>query len=349
MPQPHVAIVILSWNGVSFFKEYLSSVEATTYANHSIWVIDNNSTDDSLDYLSKNHPKIRVIQNGFNAGFATGYNLGLKQIEADYYILLNQDVETTPTWIDPLVERALTDDTIAVVQPRVKAAFDKRYFEYAGASGGFIDSFGVTFCRGRIFEHLEVDENQYNQSTEIFWGSGCAMFIKADVYHRFGGLDDDFFAHMEEIDLCWRIKNGGYKIVYEPTSEVFHLGGGSLPKGSPKKSYLNFRNNLSMIFKNKPFPNVLFTIPIRILIDILAAWKDLLSGNWKGFLVILKAHLYFYAHLPALFAKRRKTNRIVREQRISKVPNTNGLYKGSIIWAYMIRGIKKFSDLRMKL
>ena len=342
---PHVAIVILSWNGKDFLRRFLPSVMSTTYSNHSIWVADNASADGTSEMLKSEFPSIKLIQNPSNEGFATGYNHALREVAADYYVLLNQDVEVTPGWLEPLVELSKTDDTIAAIQPKILAEFNKDYFEYAGAAGGFIDSFGVTFCRGRIFDKLETDKGQYDKGGEIFWASGCSLFIKADLYHSLGGLDDKFFAHMEEIDLCWRLKNAGYKIMYCPDSVVYHVGGGSLPKGHPKKSYLNFRNNLAMIIKNKPLPNILYTIPIRLMIDILASWKDLLSGDTSNFKTIVKAHWYFYTHFFELLGRRKKVNQIKKKVRIGK-RNTNGLYLGSIIWAYMLRGKNKFSSLR---
>ncbi|MDF1675256.1 MAG: glycosyltransferase family 2 protein, partial [Vicingaceae bacterium] len=240
-----VAVVILNWNGKHFLEKFLPSlIEHTSFAE--LIVADNCSTDDSLSFLKENFPQIRIITLAENYGFAKGYNEALKQVNSDVYVLLNSDVEVTENWLQPCLEILKKDNDMAACQPKIKAFHQKTYFEYAGAAGGFIDKYGYPFCRGRIFETLEEDNNQYDEEIEIFWATGACLVIRADIYHELNGLDSFFFAHMEEIDLCWRIQNRGKKIKYVPQSTVFHVGGGTLHKSKPQKTFLNFRNNLIM-------------------------------------------------------------------------------------------------------
>ena len=247
-----VAVVILNWNGKSFLEKFLPSVFACNSSYAEIIVADNASTDDSVSFLKSKYPQIKIIQNSSNGGFAKGYNDALKLVEAEYYVLLNSDVEVTPNWIDSVIQLMDTDKSIAACQPKIRAFDDKKSFEYAGAGGGFIDKYGYPFCRGRILDTLEEDKGQYNDVREVFWATGACLFVRSECYHKVNGFDEDFFAHMEEIDLCWRLKNLGYKIMYSPNSTVFHVGGGTLNKTSPKKTYLNFRNNLILLCKNHP-------------------------------------------------------------------------------------------------
>jgi len=246
-----VAVVILNWNGKKFLEKFLPSVVSNS-GDAEIIMADNNSSDDSISFMAINYPNIRIIKNSENGGFAKGYNDALKQIKSDYYILLNSDIEVTPNWIDPLFDLMENDSMIAACQPKLRSYYQQDEFEYAGAAGGFIDKWGYPFCRGRIFGHLEKDEAQYENVEEVFWATGAAMFVRAKYFWEVGGLDEDFFAHMEEIDLCWRLKNKGYKIMVHPQSVVFHVGGGTLPKNSPTKTYLNFRNNFYLLYKNLP-------------------------------------------------------------------------------------------------
>ncbi|WP_462220674.1 glycosyltransferase family 2 protein, partial [Ferruginibacter sp.] len=247
MQSPSVAIVILNWNGRKFLEQFLPSVIASVYDNKKIIVADNASTDDSVIFLQQQYPQIEILQNSSNEGFAKGYNTALKQVQSDYYILLNSDVEVTPGWITPVIDLMESDTTIAACQPKLLAYNYKNQFEYAGACGGWIDKFGYPFSRGRVFDICEDDKGQYNNAAQCFWASGAALFVKASVYHELGGLDEYFFAHQEEIDFCWRLQLAGYKVYVQPASEVYHVGGGTLAKGSSKKTYLNFRNNLIML------------------------------------------------------------------------------------------------------
>ena len=247
-----VAVVILNWNGRHIIEKFLPSVVTNTAGEAEVIVADNGSTDDSLAFLAEHYPTLRTIALDKNYGFAGGYNRALAQVEADYYVLLNDDVECTPNWGSPVIEMMEADSEIAVAQPKLLMYDQKDTFEYAGGAGGFIDRFGYPFCRGRMFNTLEQDHGQYDDARQVFWATGAAMFVRSNVWHQLGGLDDDFFAHMEEIDFCWRAKNAGHKIAYCPRSVLYHVGGGTLPKSSPMKTMLNFRNNLSMLYKNLP-------------------------------------------------------------------------------------------------
>ena len=332
-----VAVVILNYNGRRFLEEFLPNVVANcdpTLAE--IVVADNASTDDSVAFMKERFPEIRLIENGCNGGFATGYNMALRQVEAQYYVLLNSDIEVTPHWIEPVIEMMDADPKIAACQPKILSYYHKEQFEYAGASGGFIDKYGYPFCRGRVFQNLETDEHQYDEPKEVFWATGACMFVRADLYHQIGGLDDSFFAHMEEIDLCWRLKNAGYKVYCCPQSWVYHIGGGTLPKNSPRKTYLNFRNNLSLLVKNLPHQRVHRTILYRIFLDWVAAFKFLFEGCPKDFLMVYKAHWDFYRRMKTLRAQRREnTHQLV-----------SCIYKRNIVFDSILRGKKKYSDLK---
>ena len=248
----HTAVVILNWNGKHMMEKFLPSVTAHTSGDAEVIIADNGSTDDSIEFLHTHYPDLRIIQLDQNYGFAEGYNRALAQIEADYYVLLNDDVEVTPHWVEPVIEQMQQNPLTAICQPKLLMYDQRDTFEYAGAAGGFIDRYGYPFCRGRLFDVVEKDHGQYDDPCEIFWASGAAMFVRADVWHQLGGLDGDFFAHMEEIDFCWRAKNKGYRVEYCPKSAIYHVGGGTLPKSNPRKTFLNFRNNLSMLYKNLP-------------------------------------------------------------------------------------------------
>ena len=341
---PKVAVVILSWNGRNFLEQFLPSVKASTYSNIDIYVADNCSTDDSVNFVKENFPGIKVIALQKNEGFSTGYNKALDKIHADYYVLLNQDVEVKPDWIEPVIDLMESDNTIAACQPKIRSFHNKENFEYAGAAGGFIDTFGYTFCRGRIFDTVEKDLGQYDETSEIFWASGAAMFIRAELYHDFGGLDDDFFAHMEEIDLCWRMKNAGYKIMFCPDSVVYHVGGGSLPQGNPRKTYLNFRNNLIMIIKNVPQKQVRWRVRQRLVLDHIAAYKALFGGKTSDYAAIAKAHREILFNYKKWRKKRDIATEQVEAHRIAE-RNKNGMFKNSIINEYFFRKKKYFSQL----
>ena len=336
-PVPSVAIVILNWNGRKFLEQFLPSVVASVYDNKRIIVADNASVDGSVTFVKEQYPQIEIIINSSNEGFAKGYNTALKQVQSDYYVLLNSDVEVTPNWIIPVIELMETDAAIAACQPRLLAWNNKNLFEYAGASGGWLDTFGYPFMRGRVFDVCEEDKGQYNTIQQCFWASGAALFVKAGVYHEMGGLDEYFFAHQEEIDLCWRMQLAGYKVFVQPASVVYHVGAGTLPKGNSKKTFLNFRNNLIMLTKNFSLANALWKIPIRLGLDAIAAWKGLLAGDGGYFIAILKAHVHFFKWM--LLDKKQSVFPVKKEGKLS------GSYNGSIIWQYFIKKKKTFSQI----
>lgn len=334
-----VAVVILNYNGRKFLEEFLPTViEHTDSELAEIVVADNASTDDSVAFMQERFPDIRLIVNDFNGGFATGYNVALRQIEAEYYVLLNSDIEVTPHWIEPVVELMDADRNIVACQPKILSYYERGKFEYAGASGGFIDRYGYPFCRGRLFQHLEEDKGQYDDSCEVFWATGACMFVRADLYLEHGGLDDSFFAHMEEIDFCWRMKNLGYKVFCCPQSKVYHIGGGTLPKSSARKTFLNFRNNLSLLYKNLPSGKVSWTIAYRILLDWVAALKFLFGGSWADFWAVTRAHVAFYRRLPQL----RKVRRTVPHRQVGQV------YQRNIVFENFLKGKKRYTELDPK-
>ena len=294
---PLVAIAILNWNGKHWLEKFLPNV--ILYSQEAtIYVIDNDSTDDSVKFLEHNFPTIKIIKNKKNTGFAGGYNEGLKQISEEIYCLLNSDVEVTENWIQPIIELFIKNTEIAAIQPKIRSFEADQYFEFAGAGGGLIDNLGYPYCRGRIFEKLEEDKGQYNDETEIFWASGCALFIRKEDYWSMNGLDERFFAHQEEIDLCWRLKNAGRKIYYCGKSTVFHVGGGTLNKQSPQKTYLNIRNNLSMLLKNLPIAALLWVIPARLILDGIAGIYFGLKDGFPHLWAVVRAHFGFYAQAP---------------------------------------------------
>jgi len=329
-----VAVVILNYNGKKFLRKFLPLVIERTGDDAEVWVADNNSLDGSTEVMQEEFPQVRLIVNRYNAGFAGGYNMALKQIEADYYVLLNSDIEVTHNWINPVIELMESDPAIAACQPKIISYYDQNEFEYAGASGGFIDKYGYPFCRGRVFQDIEKDEGQYDDPREVFWATGACMFVKADIYHRNNGLDDDFFAHMEEIDFCWRLKNQGYKIMVCPDSKVYHVGGGTLPKKSARKTYLNFRNNFALLYKNLPKERLLITFVVRLILDGIAAIKFLLQGGFMDFVAVIEAHLYFYRN----YAKLKEKRRAIRQKQVSNI------YMKNIVLQYYFRKKRKFSD-----
>jgi GT2 family glycosyltransferase len=337
MSTPSVAIVILNWNGRGFLEKFLPFVLVSTYSNKRVIVADNASTDDSVSFLQNNFPEIEIIINPQNDGFAKGYNTALKQIKSDYYVLLNSDVEVTPGWIEPVIKLMESDLKIAACQPKILSYADRESFEYAGACGGWIDKFGYPFSRGRVFDDCEKDTGQYNNAEPCFWGTGAALFVRSSVYHQMEGLDEYFFAHQEEIDLCWRMQLFGYKIFVEPLSVVYHVGGGTLPKGDDKKVYLNFRNNLIMLAKNLPFFTACLKIPFRFFLDATAAYKELFSGNLGYWLAVFKAHLGFIYWL--LFVKR------TTPVPLNPSKHFSGWYRGCLIWDYFIKKRRTFKEI----
>ena len=299
-----IAVVILNWNGKKMLEKFLPSVIEHSSPVAEVIVADNGSTDDSMEFLHTSYPTLRTIQLDKNYGFAGGYNRALAQVDADYFILLNDDVEVTQHWIEPVIEQLGQDDKVAIAQPKLLMYDQRDTFEYAGGAGGFIDRYGYPFCRGRVFMTLEQDLGQYDDVCEIFWASGAALFVKAAVWRELGGLDDDFFAHMEEIDFCWRINNAGYKIMFNPQSVIYHIGGGTLPKENPFKTFLNYRNDLFLLLKNLPKRRLAITFFIRFFLDILAAFVFLLQGHGKDCKSVFKAMHAFVKGYTSMKQKR---------------------------------------------
>lgn len=332
------AVVILNWNGRSFLEKFLPSVIMYSKDSAEIIVADNASTDDSVEFMQTNYPDIRVIRNPDNGGFARGYNLALSQVEAEYYVLLNSDIEVTENWITPVIDLLEQTPQAIACQPIIRAYHSPAFFEYAGAAGGYLDSYGYPFCRGRIFQSLEEDNGQYNQSAEVFWATGACMFVKADVFHELGGFDEDFFAHMEEIDFCWRAKHKGYKIMVCPDSKVFHVGGGTLPKQSSFKTYLNMRNNISMLYKNLPPQKLAPVMFTRLILDGVAAFKFLADGGFADFWAVVRAHMSFY----------RRYNIHRRKRAAISHRHVGCIYKRNIVIDHFLLGRKKFSELPQK-
>ena len=329
-----VAVVILNWNGKHWLEKFLPSV--ITHNNNDlaeIIIADNASTDDSLSFLKTTYPKIKTILLNKNYGFTGGYNKALAQLENEYFVLLNSDIEVSPNWIEPIIRLMDSDKKIAACQPKILSYNNKEYFEYAGASGGYIDWLAYPFCRGRIMDTLEKDTGQYDDAKKVFWASGACMFVRSEVYKKMNGLDESFFAHMEEIDLCWRMQNEGYDIWVEPLSKVYHVGGGTLQTDNPKKTYLNFRNSLFMILKNESFWKAYIVIFIRLVLDGVAAVRFLFQGKFAHIAAILKAHfaLYFKNVKYLEYRKKRATVKTI--------------YPKSIVWQYFAKGKKKYSNL----
>lgn len=337
MGSTKIAVVILNWNGKGFLEKFLPSVLATTYPGHEVIIVDNGSTDESVLFLKTNYPSLRIIRFEENLGFAGGYNKALKEIDAKYYVLLNSDVEVPAEWLEPMAQLLESDPGIAACQPKVLSYANRNLFEYSGAAGGWMDKYGYPFARGRVFDICEEDRGQYDQQEEIFWASGAALFIRASVFHEVGGFDEYFFAHQEEIDLCWRIQLAGYRIFSCPRSRVYHVGGGTLPRGNTKKTYLNFRNNKIMLSKNLPFRRKLWVMPVRNLLDAVSAWKGLLNGDGGYFIAIVRAHVAFFKWY--LFFRRRSVFPASRKRRPA------GMLEKNIAWLHFVRKKKTFSEI----
>ena len=331
------AVVILNYNGAHFLRKFLPGVIKNS-RDHEIVVADNGSTDESATIVKELFPTIKYLQFDNNYGFCGGYNRALAQIDSDYYILLNSDVEVTENWIEPVIKLFQHYPDVAAIQPKMLAYDDRHRFEYAGAAGGWIDALGYPFCRGRIFSDMEQDTGQYNDTTEVFWASGACLFIRAELYHRFGGLDDDFFAHMEEIDLCWRMKHAGYKILYTDRSVIYHVGGGTLNKTNPRKTYFNFRNGLVLLIKNLP-ASEWWKIPVRIGLDWVASAKFLFTGKFGDALMVLKAHLHVLVNFPKHIKKRKK---IHHDKNIE-----TGKYNSVLLYDYHVADRKTFGSLKI--
>ncbi|MBK7635162.1 MAG: bifunctional riboflavin kinase/FAD synthetase [Saprospiraceae bacterium] len=342
---PIVTIAILNYNGSELLESYLPMIEFSSEKyEFDILVIDNKSEDLSVDFVKEWYPEIRVAELSKNYGFADGYNKGLKDVHTDYVVIINSDVLVTENWLDPIIEALEADKELGIVQPMILSMEDKTKFEYAGAAGGYIDVFGFPFCRGRIFNHVEFNENQYEDNAEIFWASGAALVCRTKVFKSLGGFDGSFFAHQEEIDLCWRFRQAGYNIKCISTSKVYHLGGGTLDYNNPKKDFLNFRNNLYLLTKNEHLINLLWLIPAKLILDGIAGLKFLLDGKFRSTIAIIKAHMSYYKHLPLVFERRNLEQNLIFRNKINK-PDLNGIFFGSIVWKYYIERIKKFTDL----
>lgn len=342
---PKVAIVILNWNGKKYLEKFLPILQEKTKGDFEIIIADNDSKDESITYLVNQHPELRIIKLDNNYGFTGGYNRALAQIDATYYVILNSDIEVTDNWLEPLIEFLDKNENVGACMPKIKSWNQPEMFEYAGASGGFIDKYGYPFCRGRILDNLEKDNNQYQDIIDIFWATGACLIIRSKLFHELDGFDDDFFAHMEEIDLCWRLKNKGSRIVVVPASQVYHVGGGTLPNNNPFKLYLNYRNNLYLLYKNLPKGKLTSTIIVRIMLDIVSAFLYLLQGKVNFFAAVIKAHKHFFKH-------RKKLQKERKEQLKNGCINTSihpEVYKKSIILSYFIKGKKDFKSLDFPL
>lgn len=329
-----IAVVILNWNGKDLLEKFLPDV--VKYSPESlatVYVADNASSDDSVDFVRDNFPSVKIIQNSANGGYAKGYNDALQNLEEEIFCLINSDIEVTPNWLEPIMKGFQNDDSVSIIQPKLLDYKNNEYFEYAGAAGGFIDKYGYPYCRGRVFETLEKDENQFKNS-EIFWASGACFFVKREVFNELNGFDEDFFAHMEEIDFCWRAKNNGHKIVFMKDSVVYHVGGATLSNQNAKKTFLNFRNSLFTLVKNVP-KNKLFPIIFsRLVLDGVAGVKFLIEFKFRHLFAILKAHFSFYAHLNKMLQKRGDGNKI-----------DNYFTVNSVVFNYFIQKKKYFRDL----
>jgi GT2 family glycosyltransferase len=333
------AVVILSYNGKKWHELFLPLIVAEAKDDYEVIVADNASTDDTLEYLQQNFPTVKTVQIPVNRGFANGYYEALQQVQAKYYIILSADFEVTPGWFAPLYNAMQRYPGLAACQPKIRYWKDKELFEYAGAGGGFMDRYGYLFCRGRIFNDLEKDEGQYNDDIEVFWASGGCFIVRADLYHKVGGFDNEFYAHMEEVDLCWRLKNAGYKIGYTGQSTVYHVGGSVISYGSPQKLYYNFRNSLIILLKNERGSKLLWLFPLRFVLDGIAGLQLLLQGNLKGMFTIIKAHFHFYGSIGTWLKRRREAKKHITHR------DEGGIYPRSIVWGYFGRRCKKFDKL----
>lgn len=339
MDLSNVAVVILNWNGKSFLEKFLPDVIKHS-KQASIYLADNLSSDDSVEFVKSNFPVIKIIQNPDNKGYAEGYNQALKHVSEEYYVLLNSDVEVTANWIEPIIALMAERRDIAACQPKILDFYQRDTFEYAGASGGYIDKYAYPFCRGRIFNNLEKDHHQYDDAKEVFWATGACMFVRASAFWKIQGFDGDYFAHMEEIDLCWRLKNIGYSVFVQPQSVVYHVGGGTLNKLSPKKTFLNFRNNLITLTKNSSPKMLWLKILYRLVLDGIAGMKFLLEGHGSHFVAVIKAHFSFYAHLPSTLQKRKNMKMMSHFSYA-----TSGVLRKNIVFTHFIKGIKRYSEL----
>ena len=329
MKEKKIAVVVLNWNGVELLKQFLPSIMQHS-EQATIYLADNNSSDDSIQMVTEQFPSIKIIKNDANYGYASGYNMALKNVEEEYYALVNSDIEVTENWLDPILSIFDNKPEIAIIQPKILDFKNKSNFEYAGAAGGFIDQYGFPFCRGRVFATIENDNQQYDDEQEIFWASGACFFIRKEVYQKLNGFDGDFFAHQEEIDLCWRAFNLGYKVNYTYKSVVYHVGAATLNQSNPKKTFLNFRNSLVMLVKNLPKSKLISVIFIRLCLDGLAGIQFIIKGKFKHCFAILKAHFYFYHLISKNLQKRNSSQK------------ENYYHTKSIVYSYFVRNIRMF-------
>jgi len=335
-----IAVVILNYNGLELIKRFLPSV--VKYSQDvRIIVVDNGSNDGSLELIISQFKEVETISIGDNKGFCGGYNFALKLIDCQYYVLLNSDVEVTANWIKPLEFILDNDPQVAVVQPKILSSKQPSHFEYAGAAGGLIDTLGYPFCRGRMFHFLEEDIGQYDDCKQIFWASGACMMIRAGLFHAMDGFDEEFFSHMEEIDLCWRLQRAGYKIWYDGNSKVYHLGGGTLSSINPRKTYFNFKNGLSLLAKNLPSNELYYKVPTRILLDWIAAIMFCFWGSFYHGLAVIKAHYYFFLGIKNEILKRKKNDYLMYRKISSQ-------YNGSIVWDFFIAGKRTIREQNKK-
>lgn len=332
-----IAIVILNYNGKPYLEKYLPGIIQHQPANSKIYIADNASTDDSVAFIQTTYPQLQLLVAQTNTGFAGGYQWALQQVREDYYVILNSDVQVEEDWISPIVEYMQTHPQVSACQPKILSLHEPEMFEHAGAAGGWIDLLGYPFCKGRIFSTVEKDLGQYNNTSPIFWASGAAMVIRSADYWTAGGFDTDFFAHMEEIDLCYRLQKMGKEILSFPSSKVYHLGGGTLQYNSPQKTYLNFRNGLFLLLKNKSVINLMWLIPCRMVLDGFAALLFLYEGKTDHFSSVFKAHIAFYGMFGKMLSKRRDIAAITQKKHQIK-----GVFKGSIVFNYYIKGNRHF-------
>jgi GT2 family glycosyltransferase len=338
-----VAIVLLSYNSREYLERFLPFVLKTDYPDYRLIIVDNASTDDTQDFLQKEYPDIDILSIDVNRGFTNGFVESLACINAEYYALLTSDVEVSPSWLTPLVEAMEADEKLGACQPKIKSYKDRDMFEYAGACGGYMDKFGYMFCRGRIFDTVEKDEGQYDEPVDVFWASGAVFLVRSSAYHQVGGFDNDLFAHMEEIDLCWKMRRAGYGIKAIPASEVFHVGGSVILYGSPEKTFRNYRNNLVLLTKHLPGGRLAWMLPWRLLLDLVSALQAMVAGKDKESNAIFKAHVDYFKHWSLWLSKRGEISDPLPYRKIK------GVYDRSIVWQYFINGIKRFSHLPGKL
>ncbi len=341
-----ITIAVLNYNGVELLESYLPMMEySSSKYEFEILVIDNHSDDLSVDFVKEWYPEIKIAELSKNYGYAKGYNKGLRDVQTEYVVIINSDVLVTENWLDPIIDEFEKDKYLGCAQPLILSLESRSKFEYAGAAGGFLDILGYPFCRGRIFDNVENNENQYNTNTEIFWASGAAMVCRTKLFKDLGGFDEGFFAHQEEIDLCWRMKQAGYRIECIANSKVYHLGGGTLDYQNPKKDFLNFRNNLYLLTKNENLSKLIWLIPAKLLLDGIAGLKFLAEGKPKSTLAVIKAHISFYIHLPLVFERKNKEHIWIQRNKVNPA-NNKARYSGSVVWKYFVERKKKFSDIK---